>query len=768
MLLVVLSGFVLAVLAPGLYRLTGEKACWLAALLPAAITAYLLGQIDRLDEGQVLLESHAWAANLDLQMDFALDGLSLLFGLLIAGMGTVVLVYSHGYFAGYKTLGRFLLLILVFMAAMLGMVFSDNLLLLFVFWELTTYSSYFLIGFNHEDPRARDAARQALLVTAGGGLALLAGLILLGVTAGTFQISQLVVAEGAIREHALYLPILILIGLGALTKSAQFPFHFWLPDAMQAPTPVSAYLHSATMVKAGIYLLARFHPVLGGTFYWSVIFATLGAITMVMAAWLAFHRTDLKQILAYSTVSVLGMLTMLLGLGTELAVTAAVLTLLAHAMYKGALFLVVGAIDHETGERDIALLGGLRKVMPWTAMAAGLAALSMAGLLPAFGFVAKEIMYEAAQGVETYTWLVLAAAMVASMLLVAVAGVVFLEPFAGELTPACQSAHEAPTEMWLGPILLGVLGLTFGFMPQLLESSLIAPSVAAITGQAAEIHLALWHGFNLTLLLSLITFAVGATLFFFRWHVWRTRRIHEVFAPLGPARGYQLALRALDLVALWQTRFLQNGYLRFYLATIVVFTVGLIWFALLRSPIELSVPDWRDIRFYEAVVGALILGATFVVVHSHRRLSAILGLGVVGYGMATIYVIFGAPDLAMTQFVIETLSVVLLVLVFYRLPPERPHSGRVSRVRDAVLALFAGGTLTSLLLFARGVRTQGVISDYFAEQSLPAAHGRNIVNVILVDFRGLDTLGEITVLAVAGIGAYALMKVRLGKKGKPS
>lgn len=764
MLLVVACCYLLALLAPAVARRLGDRACWVYALLPAAILGYLGSRFAQLTPGQPWRESYPWAAALDVDFAFALDGLSFLFGLLITGIGTLVLIYARGYFAGERVVGPFLLLIVAFMASMLGLVLSDNLLLLYVFWELTTLTSFLLIGLNHEQPEARAAARQSLLVTTFGGLALLAGLLLLGQVAGTYRISELQSAGEAIRGHALYLPILLLVLLGAATKSAQAPFHFWLPNAMQAPTPVSAYLHSATMVKAGVYLLARLHPVLGQTFWWTWCLATLGGVTMVLAAWLAFHRSDLKQILAYSTISVLGMLVMLLGLGIETALTAAVLLLVAHALYKGALFLVAGAIDHETGSRDVLSLSGLRWKMPITTCAAALAALSMAGFLPAVGFLAKETFYEAAQEVTVAMPLVIAGSLLASVFLVAVAALVFFEPFAGPVSPAAESAHEPPASMWFGPIALGLLGLGVGLLPGLLEQRLVVQSVSAIAGRPVSISLHLWKGVDRTLVLSLITLAAGVGVYALRRRVWKLKRLHNRLAPLEPTRVYARLEAGLNGFALVQTRLLQNGYLRYYLITVVAVLALMVWVALARGPALSWSPDWSDVRFYEAVLAGLVLGAALVTVRASTRLGAIVGLGMVGFTMAMLFVLYGAPDLAMTQFVIEALAVWLLILVFARLPAERSRSSGRARLRDAVIALTAGATITTLLLFAISVRTPGEISDYFAAHSFIDAHGRNLVNVILVDFRALDTLGEITVLSVAGIGAYSLLRLRLDKE----
>jgi multicomponent Na+:H+ antiporter subunit A len=752
----VLSGFVLALAAPGLYRLTGRAAGWVLALLPLALTAYFVSFLEPVASGEVYRSRHDWVPSLGVSLSFTLDGLSLLFALLITGVGALVLVYAGGYLAGHPLLGRLYAFLLTFMASMLGLVLSDNVLTLFVFWELTSISSYLLIGFDHERREARAAALQALLVTGGGGLALLAGLLLLGHAGGSLELSALLTQGDRLRSHPLYAPALVLILLGAFTKSAQFPFHFWLPGAMEAPTPVSAYLHSATMVKAGVYLLARLSPALGGTDAWVWALSVGGGITMLVGAWMALVQSDLKRVLAYSTVSALGTLTLLLGLGGPLATPAAVAYLLGHALYKGALFLVAGSLDHETGTRDADRLGGLRRAMPVTALAAGAAALSMAGLPPLFGFVAKELSYEAAQNAPAW---VAAAAVAANVPLVAVAALAGIRPFLGRTVPIPRPAHEAPPSLLLGPVVLAGLGIAFGLWPGLGAESLVSAASTAILGTPVGAHLALWHGLTPALALSAATLAGGVGAYWGRGLLRRVASRWEGAARWGPAGWYELALRGLSGAAVGLTGVLQSGYLRYYLMITVAATVGLTGYALTTSgPLTVAV-NWSDLRFYEAGLAVLILLATLAAILLRSRLAAIAALGVVGYGVALVFVLFGAPDLAMTQFLVETLTVILFVLVFYHLPESRMVSETVARWRDAALAVAVGAVMTALVLVGTPEHYPS-ISAFFVENSVPRGHGRNVVNVILVDFRGFDTLGEITVLAVAAVGVYALLKLR--------
>lgn len=761
----VLSGFIFALFAPWLYRIAKRRVGWVAALLPIGLTLYFAAHLPAVATGEVITVSHPWAPLLGLSLSFYLDGLSLLFALLISGIGALVLIYAGGYLADHPQLGRFYLFILIFMASMLGVVLAGNLLTLFVFWELTSLSSYLLIGFDHEREAARSAALQALLVTGGGGLALMAGLVLIGQVGESFEFSVLLQKGDLFRSHALYLPILLLVLLGAFTKSAQVPFHFWLPSAMEGPTPVSAYLHSATMVKAGIYLMARLTPLLGGTDAWFYIVSTVGAATMLITGVLAFYQDDLKRILAYSTVSVLGTLTMLLGLGTPEAIKAAIVYLFAHALYKGALFMVAGAVYHETGDLDLRRLQGLGKKMPITAAAGGLAALSMAGIPPMFGFIGKEMLYVAGWERPSARVLLIGVMMLASLLFVAVAGRVGFRPFFSRKRNGAEpAAHEAPVSLWLGPALLGGLGFLFGLFPGPAVRFVLSPAGAAILRRPAELHLALWHGFNPILVLSAAAILAGGLLYAARDRILAATEALKVVSRWGPASGYKAALDGMMTLAKTQTRLLQNGRLRIYLMLVAIAAVGLTGSTLLSKNGFILPGQMSEVRFYEVAVGAMILTAAFVATQTSSRFGAVTALGVVGYGVALIYILYGAPDLAMTQFLIETFTVILFVLVFYYLPRFTPISDWKARARDGVLSLSLGALMFALVLTASSPRSHLPISDFFAEKSVSLAHGRNIVNVILVDFRGFDTLGEITVLAVAAFGVYALLKLRLGEK----
>ena len=760
MLVILLLAFLVAAAAPLVVRGAGRRAGLVLAVLPLGLFIYLAVVAGTVLSGTPRTESIAWAPSLGAALTFRLDGLSLLFGFLITGIGVFVLVYAGSYLGEKPGVARFYLFLLLFMASMLGLVLADNVVGLFVFWELTSLTSYFLIGFDHDRETARAAALKALLVTGGGGLALLAGLVLLGLAGGSFEISALSAAAPPISAHPYYLGILLLVAAGAFTKSAQVPFHFWLPAAMEAPTPVSAYLHSATMVKAGIYLLARLSPVLGGTDLWFTIVGGVGAATMVTGGVLALYHTDLKRVLAFSTVSALGALTMLLGMGSRIAVEAALVFLLAHALYKGALFLVAGSVDHETGTRHISELGGLRHSMPLTAVAAVLAGTSLAGVGPVLSFIGKERLLEAVLEAERARTLLTAITFASSVLFVAAAALVVVRPFFGARRAPVGHVHEAPVAMWLGPVALASLGLLFGLQPFGIVEAVVASASAVVLGEAAPVHLTLWHGFTFPLALTAASLVTGLLLFAGLPAVTRaTRPLERLFAG-GPDRWYAAALEGLNVVARAQTRFFQNGYLRYYVATVLLFVLALTApllvggsLAGLRAATPAPPPA-------ETIPVLLIACAGVVAVFTPSRLGAVALLGVVGVGIALVYVMNGAPDLAITQILVETLTVLLFVLVFYRLPRFARMSSGATRARDAVIAVAMGGLMTALILAGHGSDSTRPLSEYFTEQSVPAAHGRNVVNVILVDFRGLDTLGEITVLALAGLGVYALLRLR--------
>ncbi len=762
MVFVIFSIFLLALVAPLFERLFRSAAGWLFALVPAASVVYFVSMSRSIIEQGRIRSAWQWSPELGVSFSFALDGLSLLFALMICGIGALVLIYAGGYLAGNAQLGRFYSFLLLFMGAMLGLVLADNILTLFIFWELTSISSFLLIGFNHERAESRAAARQALLITGGGGLALLVGLIMLGQVGGSFELSVLMERGELVRSHPLYGAILALILAGAFTKSAQFPFHFWLPSAMEAPTPVSAYLHSATMVKAGIYLLARFSPIVGGTDAWFVTVSLFGATTMLVGGLLALYQIDLKRILAYTTVSALGTLTLLLGLGSKYAVTAAMVFLLAHALYKGALFMLAGAIDHETGTRNVEKLGGLRGVMPITAGVTLLAAISLSSFGPMLSFIAKELLFEAVIDVEGIGVVLAVLAVLASALFVTEALILAIKPFFGQRRETPKHAHEAPVSIWLGPAILAVAGLVFGLLPALLIQPLIAAASSAVANNSVEVELYLWHGLNLALGMTLASVVLGSIGYIGWAQVRRSSAWVERVLGFWPSDAYRYSLDGINRLARRATRLSQNGYLRQYLFVILFVVVTFVSFTLIVKNGLPRTLVTSDVRFYEIALALIMLAAAIYALFAPGRLSAVASLGIVGYGVALIYILYGAPDLAMTQVLVETLTVLLFVLAFYHLPRFQQFSSVASRARDAVIAIGVGGLMTVLVLAATATPPESRLADFFTENSKAVAHGSNIVNVILVDFRGIDTFGEVTVLSIAGFGVYALLK--LGRK----
>ncbi len=764
MLPAVLSGFVVGAFAPVLLRVLGERASWVLALLPAALFVYFLSFVGDVAAGETLRFVTPWVPAVGVSLAFYVDGLALLFALLISGIGTFVVIYTGAYLHGHAQMGRFYLYLLSFMAAMLGVVLADDIITLFVFWELTSLTSFLLIGYNHTEWASRRAAMQALVVTGAGGLALLAGLLLMSAAGGSMALSELNAAGDVLRESPMYAAMTVLVLLGAFSKSAQVPLHFWLPNAMEAPTPVSAYLHSSTMVKAGVYLLARLAPALGGTALWTGALIAFGAATMVTGAVLALRQTDLKLVLAYSTVAGLGTLVMLIGVGTPLAYKAAAVFLITHAFYKGGLFMVAGAVDHEAGTRDPLSLGGLRSAMPVTCTAAVLCGLSMSGIIPFVGFIAKEVMYEAtlhmdllAAGPATV------AAVLGNALTIAAAGVVVVRPFFGTQPELPKHPHEAPPSLFAGALTLGVLSLLAGVVYPLTAKGVAAPMMASLMGEAVaakSAKLYLWHGITWPLVLSLITLALGIGTYI-KWTSVRAG-IGDGLRAIGTTADqvYDGALALLERFAWWQTRRQQTGYLRTYLFVSIATIAGLLALALIvggGGPSAFALPDGR---LTEWVALVLMVGGAVTTTLVRSRLAAVAALGMVGYAVALIFMLFSAPDVAFTQFMVETLTVVILVLVLMRVPLEvTAFRGNRDRARDAALSAGFGAVVSLTLLAVVQTPLDRGLAEYFVSKSVPVAHGHNVVNVILVDFRALDTLGEIFVVTVAGLATVALIGI---------
>ena len=750
-----------AMIAPALTRLMGRNAAWPLALVPLYIFLNFAGFLGEIAAGGTLTGGFDWIPSLGVRFSWFIDGLSLTFALLISGIGALIVLYSGGYLAGHPQQGRFFSFILLFMGAMQGVVLADSFLMLFVFWELTSIASFLLIGFDHTREASRRAALQALVVTGIGGLSLLAGLLVISAATGVDDLSALVRSGGGLlRESVLYTPALILVLGGAFTKSAQFPFHFWLPNAMQAPTPVSAYLHSATMVKAGVYLLMRMNPVLGDTAIWETVLPLFGGTTLVVGSVLAVGQTDLKLMLAYTTVASLGMLVMLTGWGTEEAVAAAVLYLVAHAMFKGALFMVSGLIDHESGTRDTRRLGGLKWAMPITFAAGLLAALSMGGLPFFWGFLAKEEIYAAIATGEGSALLPAIIAILCNALMFATAFFVGLKPFIGsEAEAPNHHPHEGPALLWIGPLTLAICGLGFALFWATAHVFVSSPMASAVAGYPLDVHISSMPHLGIPLLLSAVTIALGIG--FYRLQTRLRVGVNALLDWLGwgPDQGFDQAMRGLLRLAAAVTRTIQNGRLDNYMAA----TFCAVAVALLAPMIVFGeLPAWPRIPSLLLQEWAVVLIAVigvFVVVKAEDRVTAIVSLGIQGLAVALLFMLLGAPDLSFTQFMVETLSVVILALVMTRLnltPLDHRRAGK--KLRDTIIATACGLAFGLLLMKVTQLPFDDTMTRFFNAHSLAIAHGRNIVNVIIVDFRGLDTLGEIAVVMIAGLAILAMIR----------
>ncbi len=761
MLNLIIIGFLASTLAPFIYKPLKDYFGWIAATFPLYMFISFLSRYREIADGNIIKESVEWIPSLGINFTFLLDGLSLTFVLIITLIGVVVFMYAGAYMKDYEHTNRFYVYIGIFMTSMIGLVISDNMITMFVFWELTSISSYLLIGFNHHKETSRRLALQALLVTGGGGLALMAGFILLSQISGNLEISSLYNLNDLITKSSAYTAIVILVLIGAFTKSAQFPFHFWLPNAMEAPTPVSAYLHSATMVKAGIYLIARMNHSLGGTELWQDTILIFGAITMFIAAILSFNQMDLKKLLAYSTLSVLGTLTMLLGIGSNLAIKAFFIYLVAHSLYKGTLFLVAGTLDHETGTRDVSKLGGLRKLMPVTMLTAALASFSMMGIIPLIGFIGKETVYESILEIDYWGQFLIAVAVVANALIVMITILVGFKPFWGGRLHTPKDPHEAPIKMWIGPAVLSVLGLLMGIFPNEFIGKMLDQSAVSIISEELGIKIKLWHGFNLVLILSLVTLMSGIGLYFLRSKYLNLTQNLRLIRILKPSEWYEFAVNGMMSFAKLQTRVLQNGYLRNYIIFILITTITFAGYALFKVREELTIVPDIALTFYEFAIASIIVISTFMVITSDSRLKSIVAIGVVGFTIGVIFIIHSAPDLALTTFAIETLTVILFVLVLYKLPKFLKFSKTTTKIRDVIIASLVGIFMTLMVLYVTSIELTSELKKYYTDTSVPGGKGRNVVNVILVDFRAIDTLGEITVLAIAALGVYALLKLKL-------
>ena len=766
--LLLLAHVVAALLAPLLVRWWGRSAFLALALVPAAGLVWLLTRGTAVTGGGEVRETVPWVPALDLSVALRLDALSLVLAGLVTGVGALVLVYCARYFgADDEGTGRFAGTLVAFAGSMLGLVLADDLLLLYVFWELTTVFSYLLIGGSGTRTAARRAASQALLLTTAGGLAMLVGLIMIGEASGSYLLSEVVADPG---EGPLLVAGTVLVLGGAITKSAMVPFHFWLPAAMEAPTPVSAYLHAAAMVKAGIYLVARLAPGFADVPGWRPLVLGLGLATMLLGGYRALRQHDLKLLLAFGTVSQLGFLLVLVGGGSrELAAAGLVMTV-AHALFKSTLFLGVGVIDHATGTRDLRRLSGLGRRLPVLAAVAGLAAASMAGLPPLLGFVGKEAAFTALLdgGLpdRTSALLVLAGLVAGSVLTAAYTARFLWGAFAAKPAVPTTEVRHPPGALFLAaPAVLAAVGLAAGPLAPLLDP-VVTAYAGTLPGDAPEVErLALWHGVTPALGLSLVTVLGGAALFAGRRRVARLQGRLET--PLSADAGYWNTLQGLDRVAVRVTGSTQRGSLPGYVAVVLLTALALPGGLLLargRWP-----ETWRlwDAPL-QAVVGVVVLVAAALTVRIRQRLSAAVVVGVTGYGCAVLFVLHGAPDLALTQVLVETVALVAIVLVLRTLPLDVGGSepGHHRRAR-ALLAAGMGTFMAVASAVALSSRTADPVSAPYPELAYEQGNGRNVVNVTLVDIRAWDTLGEIAVLVAAATGVASLVFLR-GRDGAPA
>ncbi len=720
------------------------------AMLPALLFVMLL----MMPDGAAF--RWAWLPSLGVELAFRLDGLSRLMALLITGIGAGVFLYAATYLAGHPLLHRFLAVLTLFMAAMLGAVLADDLLLLFVFWELTSLASFLLIGFDAYRAEARRAAQQGLMVTVAGGLAILAGILLLGRAAGTFSISAILAQGETLAAHPLAPWIVVLIAIGCFAKSAQWPLHFWLPNAMAAPTPVSAYLHSATMVKLGVYLLARLNPAFQDMALWQGLLTGAGAATMLAGGLLALRERDLKRKLAWSTVVALGTLVTLIGIRDPLAATAAVVFLLVHALYKASLFLIAGIVDKKAGTRDAMQLRGLGRRMPLTALAALLAGLSMAGAPGFIGALAKDLLFTVQLGVPG---LLPSIALVVNAAMVVVAGIVATRPFLGVPMETQQTAKDPSFGLLAAPAVLGALGLTFGIAPQLVSAALIEPAAAAILGRPTGIVLGSKQGDDWVFAMSLAALGLGL-LMFLAW-----RRIQPTLAgqawldAYGPNAAYGRAMRGIASISVATTQWVQGGSLRGYLTASLAIVFGGAGLVLaLRGGLAWPMPGaWATPA--QLALAAVIATGAIAACRLRALFGQVMAAGLVGFGVGILYLTLGAADLAFTQFTVEILAIVLLVAILARLPFHALDARRGGeRRRDAALAIGIGAAGTAVLMAVLSVPFDTVIPDWMGQASWPEAKGRNVVNVVIVDFRALDTLGEIAVLLIAALAATVLLR----------
>ncbi|ODS63186.1 MAG: monovalent cation/H+ antiporter subunit A [Arenimonas sp. SCN 70-307] len=764
--LLLATPFVLALLVGALPRARRRTAAWLAGLAPVAGLVLLALLTSTVVEEGAARSLREWIPGLGLAFSLRLDGLAWMFAGLVLGIGGLIVLYARYYLSEDDSMPRFLALLLLFMGAMLGMVLAGNLLLLAVFWEMTSISSFLLIGFWHHRRDARDGARMALVITGAGGLALLAGVVMIGNIVGSYELDVVLASGEMLLAHPLYPWVLVLVLAAVFTKSAQFPFHFWLPQAMAAPTPVSAYLHSATMVKAGVFLLARLHPALAGSDLFMYLVSTVGAVTLLVGSWYAIFQHDLKGLLAYSTISHLGLITLLLGLSTDMAVVAALFHIINHATFKASLFMAAGIIDHEAGTRDMRRLGGLLKFLPVTGALAILASLAMAGIPLLNGFLSKEMFFAEALAIEGHE--LLRFGVPAAALLFGAFGMAYSlrfvhDTFFGKGPRAVEAEVHEPVRFMRAPVaLLVVACLVVGIAPGPTVGAALEIAARGVLGPDLPYYsLSIWHGFNLPLAMSAAGVLAGIALYF------GLRRLFDLHAVVVRATGHRLFRLNIDTLfraAQRATKAIANGSLQRSLTWLVVAAVvaGAAPYVVSWPGGGLAVPDLafgQAMGRLEWVIWVLLVGSTLMtLVHYRQRLLAVIVIGGVGLAVSLTFVALSAPDLALTQLLVEMVTLSLLLLGMHYLPASSsPERSWPRRLRDGAIAAVAG-LGTGALAYAMMTRPPVGIADELLARSLPEAWGTNVVNVILVDFRGFDTFGEITVFGIAALVVHAMLR----------
>jgi multicomponent Na+:H+ antiporter subunit A len=742
---------------------------WFVLSVPIVLFTYFISFLKEMMQGEKVVSTLQWIPSLHINFVFVVDGLSMLFSLLITGIGSLVVLYSIFYLNKKENLGHFYFYLLLFMGAMLGVVLSDNIFVLYMFWEFTSISSFLLIGFWYHREKSRYGALKSMLITVFGGLALFGSFLLMSSATGSTSVREIILNHDLITGSPYFVLLLVLFLLGAFTKSAQFPFHTWLPDAMEAPTPVSAYLHSATMVKAGLYLVARFFLVFQGEHLFAIIVSCFGIVTLAWGSYMAVRQTDLKGILAFSTISQLGMIMAMLGFGAgyenKVAILAAVFHIFNHATFKGSLFMVAGIIDHETGTRDIRRLGGLYTLMPITATLAFFGTFSMAGFpLPVFnGFLSKEMFFKAAiQGnVLDISVLIPVLAVIGSIFTFIYSMILFFKPFTGKENMLDKQPHEAPLGMLISPAILVSFIIIIGLLPNIISEPILGPAVTAINGEIPLIHLEFWHGLNNPQIWMSFAVVIFGTLLFRTRDRW-ANMYNVVPGKWSAANGYDYIVQGIYSFAKSVTQLFMTGSIRNYLSIILVFLTAVLAVALKKTGgFNISYDDLAPVTWPAVLTGIVMIISAIATIFMRNRIAAILVLGVVGYGLSILFVFFKAPDLALTQLIIETVTVALFLLCFFHLPDFTKTKESWSRkTLNVIISISVGAIVTIIAISSHSSKMFDAISEYFIETSVSLGGGHNIVNVILVDMRGLDTLFEITVLGIAALAIISMIKLR--------